>query len=128
MQIEKEVNRIQRKNFVNSSQTRQGTRQSRRIRTNNKAIIDNKSKANTVQEGQKVAVPSKKAVNAALKAMTKAGFDAPNGMKMIVSFAPVNTNSASGRPNSHKRDQNQNQQRNKQQQRNGRGGGRRGGR
>jgi len=107
MQIEKEVKRQQQR----PSQKRQGLRSSNKTRVNKKVTTDNKNK------GKKVAAPSKKAVDAALKAMTKAGYDAPNGMKMVISFAPASNNGISG-------NQKPKQQKNKNQQRSGRGAGR----
>jgi len=115
MQIEKEVKRQLRN---------EGTRQSTRIRDNTNRNVEG---------------PPKNAIDAALKAMTKFGYKPPQGMRIVISFAPTNSNVFSGDTNKGKknldRDQgssnqqqqrgnNQQQQRgNNQQQRRGRGKG-----
>lgn len=103
MQIVKEVNRQQRNGSGATSNNRQGTRQSNRIRTNDNKGIKNNS------------APPKSAVDAALKAMTEFGFKPPDGMKIVISFTPIDSPEFSG--NNHKiNKQQQTQQKNKQQQ------------
>jgi len=60
----------------------------------------NNSNNNKTSKTQQLTAPPKKAVNAAMKAMNSAGFTAPKGMKMVISFEPsqkkVNNNNRRG--------------------------------
>mmetsp|Transcript_25837 Transcript_25837/g.29526 ORF Transcript_25837/g.29526 Transcript_25837/m.29526 type:complete len:146 (-) Transcript_25837:147-584(-) len=108
MQLEREAYRQQRGGGgpVGSGPGK-APRRSNRIRTNsnsNKTEADRKIKAKNVAEKKRnarnanntkqkltepLSAPSKKQVTAAVKAMTTAGFTAPKGMKMVISFAPT---------------------------------------
>jgi len=64
----------------------------------------NNTTQNTKNKVKQIRAPPKKAVNAAMKAMNTAGFTAPKGMKMVISFAPVDkpTNTNQKKPNNKK--------------------------
>ena len=65
-------------------------------------------KKNIKAKPQITGPPPKKAVNAAVAAMTNAGYQVPKDMKLVISFVPNATNSA-------KQNKGQISQRNKQQ-------------
>lgn len=76
-----------------------GVRKNEELRNNNKnqnSNGNNNSTNNRQQKGNRnedsIKAPPRKAVNAAMKAMNTAGFVAPQGMKMVISFAPVVSN------------------------------------
>ena len=94
--VDKEIYRLQRKssgrktNQSRNGKTENGDKRRRRIPTysksNGKTEADKKVKANTVKKPRNP--PPKKAVNAAVKAMTNAGYKVPEGLKMVITFEP----------------------------------------
>ncbi len=111
--VEREVYRQQRRSNANGGdggvmRTRSSgkPRKSPRIRNNKteaerrtkaKNLANERKKANekkkTKQQNgnkaQQVTAPPRRAVSAAMKAMNTAGFTAPKGMKMVISFEPT---------------------------------------
>jgi len=118
MQIEKEVKRQQRNGpGATTPQNRRGTRQSTRIRAsdNRQPLSDKK----TNKGNRDFEAPPKKAVDAALKAMTKFGYKPPVGMKVVISFMPKDSAELLiGNSNRRKKNQNQNQNQNQYQNQN----------
>jgi hypothetical protein len=91
--VDREVYRQQRRapggRNNQNNQTQNGQRRSRRpsqSNQNGKTEADRKVKArNTPRQTNP---PPQKAVSAAVKAMSNAGYKVPNGMKMVISFKP----------------------------------------
>lgn len=111
--------RLRTANNSNSNNTnRQGNRNN-----NNKSAVDRKIKAKNMRgkkqnqssnnSNRTLQPPSKKAFNAAVKAMNSAGFTAPKGMKMVISFAPTESknNNNNNNSNNNRRGQNGNSNR-----------------
>jgi len=120
MQMVEEVNRQRRNGFGATSNNRQGTRQSNRIRTN---VNHKPSEDNKGNNGNRNNIaPPKSAEDAALQAMTKFGFKAPDGMKIVISFTPIDAPEFSGENHSRNKQQ-QTQQKNRQHQQRGNGNG-----
>ena len=133
--IEREVYRLQRTsgsaNGVGSRTRSNGQpRRSNRIRNNNntsnnrnnnkentRSVADRKIKAKNLKNqknnnhGNVLKPPTKKAFSAAVKAMTSAGFKAPQGMKMVISFAPTENNNNTKNKNTNNNSRNNNNRR-----------------
>lgn len=152
MDIEREVYRQTRMNTANKKQGPKGrnaparsrkdanaqTKARKQLKNEQKKKAQNKASAGVAAPPTWVAgtrrPPSKKAVNAAVNAMTDAGFKVPQGMQMVISFAPapekapVNEKKGGGnKGGGQKGGQNKGGTRNKGNQNKG-GGGRGGGR
>ena len=94
--VDKEIYRLQRKtsgrknNQTRNVNAENGDSRRRKFPTysksNGKTEADRKVKANTVKKPRNP--PPKKAVNAAVKAMTNAGYKVPEGLKMVITFEP----------------------------------------
>ena len=72
---------------------------------------NNKQKGGGNNNLDMIKPPSKKVVNAAMRAMNTAGYDAPKGMKMVISFAPVDDKK---KPNKKQTGNNNNNKKNNQ--------------
>lgn len=66
-----------------------------KARNMNNRRKDSNNNNNTRSKNDAIRAPSKKVVNAALKAMNTAGYTAPKGLKMVISFAPTNNDTTS---------------------------------
>uniref|UniRef100_A0A7S2W4X4 Uncharacterized protein n=1 Tax=Eucampia antarctica TaxID=49252 RepID=A0A7S2W4X4_9STRA len=87
--VEREVYRQQRRApGARPNQNTQSETGQRRRRQPPPANQNGKTEADRKVKKRNAAPPPKKAVNAAIKAMSNAGYKVPNGMKMVISFAP----------------------------------------
>ena len=77
--------RVSNKNTANGGATGRGGGNAARRNAKSRS---ERVKANQQKGNQKVKPPSKRAVNAALRAINNSGFKTPKGMKMVISFTP----------------------------------------
>ena len=135
-EIEREVYRQSR---TSGAKTRSASQPRRSLRNGNangngngrrsasgagKSAAAQKTKAKNLKKKQQEAkkenvplVPSKKAANAAKKALKDAGFSAPKGMKMVISYVSADNNTSNkNNANAKGNKKNNNQKKNQQQQ------------
>jgi len=101
MQVEKETYRQQRKTqgpgrFPREAKTSQSHSEAD-VRSKARALQNNKRQGGSAGTDNP-RPPTKKALNAAVRAMNDAGYSVPRGMQMVVSFAPA-PNNQGGRGN-----------------------------